>query len=441
MTSTILGVITWVILIIDLITIILLFFSSEGFRSPLFFKEDPHWKITLMIFIFSFVFLGFYRNIYGVIRNLFQGTEGNNWLSLSLILLVLLLFYWGLRFAVDKLISSLERLNDFIARIVSAEPIESNRDDEISPKKVTIMLIGPESVGKTSVLATTYHAIANDSIVEFTVRPQQDTMRILSDAYNKLFKVTEQSVFQDVKSLLEGTQFMVKRPFDIYLKGEPKLTLEFWDIPGGHMNIDEKHRDYGLLKSVLKETTVFINVLDAVALIEGDDAYFFERATPMMARYFLEEPQVVNTDKNFLVLFVVTKCEKWLKTEEGRRELQEKFDSRYYQEVKNLLNRVNGKMAGVLVPVKTLGCVEFTRFDSKTNRPIFERRPRIDCKPQFVDQPLRYALAFALSQLKISPKERTNFSAKVDEFQQALRGLKNTRNKELTVYGRKDLLD
>lgn len=312
-------------------------------------------------------------------------------------------------------------------------------DNDLNFQKITIMLIGPESVGKTSVLATTYNAVANDrSIVEFTVRPQHDTMRVLSDAYGKLHKVTEQAVYQDLKPLIEGNIMMAERLFDVYLKGEHKLTLKFWDIPGGHMKIEEKHPEYKKFKDALSETTIFINVLDAVALIEGDNPYFHERATPDMARYYLGDPSVANTARNRLVLFVVTKCEKWLKTEDGRQELQKKFDLRY-QEVLNLFNRANAKMVGVLIPIKTLGCVEFTRFDATTKRPIFERKPRLECKPQYVDQPLRYALTFALSQLRIDQQQLE--AIKFQEFQQALRELKGTCDRNLTVYGRGDLLN
>ncbi|OQW92380.1 MAG: hypothetical protein BWK78_01865 [Thiotrichaceae bacterium IS1] len=435
--TSILGLFAWVILAIDLIAIILLFFNEDYF---LFFKKDPHWKITAIVFGFSFIFLGFYGDIYTVVREMFfppmveglpateQVAGGSGWLPLSLILLVLLLFYWALRFAVGTVILWLERLI-------------GKKTNGITPssKKITIMLIGPESVGKTSVLATTYNAVANDcSIMEFAVRPQHDTMRVLSDAYGKLHKVTEQAVYQDLSPLIEGTQMMAERSFDVYLRDEHKLTLGFWDIPGGYMNIDGKHMEYKKFKDALAETTVFINVLDAVALIEGNEAYFHERATPLMAKYYLEEPLVKSAEKKYLVLFVVTKCEKWLRTEEGRRELREKFDLRY-QDIINLV-KSNGRMVGVLVPVKTLGCVEFTRIDSVTKRPIFERRPRVDCKPQFVDQPLRYALSFALSQLKIDSREQKKFPDKVHEFQRALEDLKGTRDKNLAVYGRKDLL-
>jgi hypothetical protein len=321
------------------------------------------------------------------------------------------------------------------------EKLIGTKTNGTDSKKVTIMLIGPESVGKTSVLATTYNAVANDhSIVEFTIRPQPDTMRVLNDAYGKLHKVTEQPVYQDLKPLIEGNQIMAERLFDVYSQDEHKLTLSFWDIPGGYMNIEAKHAEYKKFKDALMGTTIFINVLDAVALIEGNEAYFHERATPLMARYYLEEPIIKNTGKNYLVLFVVTKCEKWLKTEEGRKELEEKFNLRY-QEVISLFNRANAKMAGVLVPVKTLGCVEFTRFDAVTKRPVFERRSLSkDCKPQFVDQPLRYALAFALSQLGIDSREQRKFPNRVLRFQRSLDELKGTRDKNLIVYGRKDLL-
>jgi len=441
-----LNLLSLVIFLVDLVAISLLFFIPN---TPVFFKKDPHWKMTMVVFAFLIIWLGilFSAELLQTMKAILSLSEtppmtpsesspaspptkvstisrDQGLFSLSLIVLFSLVLCGGMRYAMGIIFSLVEKLTGSTISV-------------IPPQKVTIMLIGPESVGKTSVLATTYNAVANDhSIKEFIVRPQQDTMRVLSDAYTKLHKVTEQPHFQDLKPLIEGNQVMAERVFDIHLAEELKLTLGFWDIPGGYMKISEKHSEYKKFKEKLQETVIFINVLDAVALIEGDKTYFDERATPEMAKFYLQEPLVVNSKRKVLVLFVVTKCEKWLKTEPGKKELQEKFNSRY-ADVINLLN-ANDNMAGVLIPIKTLGCVEFTYFDSTTKRPVFQRKPRIECTPEFVDQPLRYALSFALSQLE---SDKVVKSESEQKFWKTLQKLKGTRDRHLAIYGNRDLLN
>jgi hypothetical protein len=104
-------------------------------------------------------------------------------------------------------------------------------------------------------------------------------------------------------------------------------------------------------------------------------------------------------------------------------------------------------VVGVLMPVKTLGCVEFSRIEGrgKDETIFFSRKTGLDFSPEKVDQPLRYALDFALSQ---HDKNRSGWSRfarwlsnKDRAFQIALGKFAQGRDRSFKVYGNRLLLD
>jgi hypothetical protein len=62
-----------------------------------------------------------------------------------------------------------------------------------------------------------------------------------------------------------------------------------------------------------------------------------------------------------MILFVVTKCEAWLKNQASRKQLEQSFETQYQSLLSQIARQTN--VVAVLMPVKTLGCVEFTRID------------------------------------------------------------------------------
>jgi len=417
-------IVAWIVFAVSIIFWMLLLVGDIA--SPFYFKKDPHWKITAVVFFFSVIFLAGYSAFNAAFFQLFQSINTNNvvvgttkWLSIGIILFVLALLYWGLRFFVNAVISLLSKLGQQSTSL---------------PEEITLMLMGPEGVGKTSVLAVTYHITQNKEIADgFSIIPGQDTMITLQDAYTKLHDVINKPSYQDLTSIfqLEGTRVMGERKFDFYFHQKELLKLRFWDIPGGYMKIPENHPEYKLFQKVLLSAHVFINVLDTVALMEGDEAYFQERATPMIAQTFLQRFQKENPGKPCLILFVLTKAEKWLRTGEGVKELTDTFNKRYSVVIK-LLSNQNSMMTGVLIPIKTLGCVEFVRCakgGDGVKRPVFERKPNILCEPEHVEQILYHILSFSLSSLKLNKDKDL-------AFQRALLDLKSKRDNHLSVYGR-----
>jgi hypothetical protein len=112
------------------------------------------------------------------------------------------------------------------------------------------------------------------------------------------------------------------------------------------------------------------------------------------------------------------------------------------------LNESGKNVAAVLVPVITLGCVEFKELVKEDGQPlpnfVFMRTHR-EFAPKDVDQPLRYALSFALNHVQENRGWRTrildSLSGKSRAFREALKGFCSHRNSGYRKYGNAELLE
>ena len=305
-----------------------------------------------------------------------------------------------------------------------------------------MMMIGPDGVGKTTLLATMYHEFDKQS--GFELAASKDTDADLQEAYLKLSNIITQPTFTPTGPLLRGTAGIVERQFEMLFKGKKELDFIFCDIAGGLIHADSDHPDFEEFQNKLEESLVVMIVIDGSILVEGDDFLSAQRNDPLQI-YKLLLPTLIDESRNHLLLFVVTKCEAWLKNETRRRQLETAFEKRY-EIVLNMISEQDN-VAGVLIPVKTLGCVEFTHIDyhNKNKELIFVRKPNLEFRPQNTDQALRYALAFALLQ---HDQRRNQWNRLMrwlrDEhvaFQEALSKFAEARNRSFKIYGNASLIE
>ena len=141
---------------------------------------------------------------------------------------------------------------------------------------------------------------------------------------------------------------------------------------------------------------MIINVIDGAVLMEGSDIFCDKVNKPSRIRDLLR-PALLDKQSH-LILFVITKCEAWLNNSEGRAKLLRKFDERFREVIHLIEDQSNA--VGVVIPVKTLGCVEFSRMekDDGEEKAVFVRRANKKFEPELTEQPLRYALSFVLSE-------------------------------------------
>jgi energy-coupling factor transporter ATP-binding protein EcfA2 len=266
--------------------------------------------------------------------------------------------------------------------------------------EMVMMVIGPEGVGKSTLLATMYQEFINtpnDSLLG--VVATKETKRALEESYQKLSEIVTQPVFTPVsRRLLPSTANMIPYQFEVTFKGKKELAVKCYDC-AGELVLAEVEEDQGfkVFKTKLAQAVVIVNVIDGAALMEGNQASS-DKINQSRRIYELLHPVLTN-DKNHLILFVITKCEAWLKgNKSARQKLQEVFEKRY----RRLLTLIKDcpNVVGVLMPVKTLGCVEFSHIEGRgeTGKLIFVKKANLAFAPTNTAQPLRYALAFALSQ-------------------------------------------
>ncbi len=295
-------------------------------------------------------------------------------------------------------------------------------------------MVGPDGVGKTTLLATMYHELSQlDNRSSFEFVASKDTQHDLEEAYQKLSNIIAQPSFTPTGPLLKGTAGLVERQFEIRFLGKKELDLVFCDIAGGILGA-KKGQDFEEFQAKLAQAIVIVNVIDGSALIEQSA----NKNVPIEYEHLLP---ILTNGKNHLVLFVITKCETWLKNERYQEKLVNAFETQYAMLIQHIEKLEN--VVGILIPVKTLGCVEFTHVDSQ--KIIFVRKPNLQFKPEHIDQPLRYALAFALLEhnqrrTKWNKFMRWLWSADL-AFQQALTDFAEARYRSFKIYGNTSLIE
>lgn len=310
--------------------------------------------------------------------------------------------------------------------------------------RIVMIMVGLDGVGKTTLLSTMYHELSRiDNPAGFEVAASEDTHRDLHDAYKKLSTILAQPTFTPTWPLLKGTAGIVERQFEILFKGKKELELVLCDIAGGLVRAKEGNPDFDELKNKLEEAIVIMNVIDGSVLVEGDELLSIQKNDPAQI-YKLLLP-ILRQGKNYLILFVITKCEAWLKNDKTRKQLETAFETQYEMILKLIEGLDN--VVGVLIPVKTMGCVEFTRIDSKGEEKevIFVRKPNLRFKPVDIEQPQRYALAFALVQHNQHRSQWNKFMRwfwnEDVAFQKALTEFAEGRSRSFKIYGNLSLIE
>jgi GTPase SAR1 family protein len=309
----------------------------------------------------------------------------------------------------------------------------------MSTREIHMIMLGPGRVGKSSLLATMYREIEKLK-VGFELEPAGETRDRLKEAYENLSSVMEREVFVPVGDLIKGTEVFVEYRLGVTFRQSRVFDLVFHDFRGGALT--ESGNEYKTLHEKVTRSHVIFNLLDAVTLMELDTKDGNERNAHEKVSQLLH--RALQPNEKYLILFVLVKCESYIKTASSRERLVKRFEERHAPVLQLINNRnlTSRNVVGLLIPVITLGCVEFKKIDSKGNY-IFDRNHR-DFEPREVDQPLRYALAFALNRVE----ENRGFfsdlwrylSGEGQAFNQALRDFCKQRKTGYKIYGNPDLL-
>lgn len=314
---------------------------------------------------------------------------------------------------------------------------------------ITMMMLGPNGVGKTTLLATMYQELLRlNENSSFTFLADNDTGIELDNAFHMLSQIIRQPIHSRVEALLESTVGIHKRRFEIFLHGTKEFDFVFCDHQGAFVTEGKSgEADKQEFLAILQQATVVINVIDGAAMMAGSEMFASKFNRPTLVHNLLVN--ALNDEQDHLILFVITKCEKWLKDPKGYQLLKEQFEKRH-KPVLNLIqqHKAQNNVVGVFLPVKTLGCVEYSRvidYDGPDETIEFTLKPGLSFEPMYIEQPLRYALAFILSEYKRNLNVLDGiwwwWSGKDKIFREAFSKFANGRNKSFDIYGNPALLD
>jgi len=272
------------------------------------------------------------------------------------------------------------------------EPAAENERD------IRVVMLGPRGVGKTSLLATMYATFKGSEAARrgFSIEPlDDDQYKILKEKHEDLRRLEEVPEFCPADNMLEASQFPSPYDFAMRFKDneDQERELRFIDTPGEYT--EDLRPD---MFDLLADAGVVINVIDASVMMEmpdlSDRYNGHSDVHRLLIKAFSMKPEM-----NRLVLFVLTKCETYLKA--GRtQEMRDTFDRLHRQAIQVI--ETNEHLVGRTIAVETTGCLSFSRYYQRDDGEWCFSFTKTGMKflPRAVDVPLFYAGRFALAELR-----------------------------------------
>lgn len=246
-------------------------------------------------------------------------------------------------------------------------------------------MIGNTAVGKTSMLAALSNALDEYNSVKVSLEPTTYEFKVLQDQWNEMTaQVESQAPFTTLSTGIEGTLVdFVEHKFDFKVDGSKEATVLFTDTRGGMTGeLDER-----LINRVNNAFGVFC-VVDASVLMECPASMNERFNCPKFVKKLLKEVYNDDDDKQpRFVAFVLTKCEKYMATKKGQRELSQAFH-KVYDNIVDLLNKVETPPNVYVLAVQTMTCVSFLKLNGSTGLPEFRVLPAKELKTKDCAYPL-----------------------------------------------------
>lgn len=248
-----------------------------------------------------------------------------------------------------------------------------------------VVMIGNTAVGKTSMLS----ALANE-LDEYNLsgnvalEPTTHEFRVLQDQWNEMTEQVEsQAPFTVLSTGIEGTPVdFVEHYFDFKVGGSKNAQVLFTDTRGGMTGeLDER-----LVSRVNDAHGVFC-VVDASVLMECPASKNDRYNCPKFVKKLLNEVYTDGDGKQpRFIAFVLTKCEKYMSTKKGQRELSRAFHNKY-DNIVSMLGKMNPAPNVYMLAIQTMGCVSFFKLNAD-GWPEFRILPAKELKTKDCAYPL-----------------------------------------------------
>lgn len=258
---------------------------------------------------------------------------------------------------------------------------------------LSICMMGPRSVGKTTVLTSIFHE-SQDKICDGSniyLRALDADTNTLNDYYTMLVD----AVAKKNASNLPASNAISEFNFGLGLAGRAesvKLTIR--DFPGEYLTSTIKS-DRDEVYNFIANATVILIAIDTPYLMEENGQYNEEKNKVDIVTHYLKDNVTAIQDK--LVLFVPLKCERYLHDKKLSKVAERVIET--YKDLTDFFAQNN--IASFVTPIITLGGIEFdTMKDSNVPGDVskiavfrpWEANPVY--KPLFCPQPLYYLLTY-----------------------------------------------
>ena len=233
--------------------------------------------------------------------------------------------------------------------------------------KFEIVMIGNTAVGKTSMLSVLSRELKKfNKAGKLQFKPTSAEFDVLDDKWNDLLKQIAQSdEWLPVTSNIGATPDFIEHPFEFSVEGKKKCDVVFVDSPGAFT----KKRNDDLVDRVNNAFGVFC-VVDAAVMMACPEWKSNELNRPAAIEEILNKVFTDGDGKQpRFVSFILTKCEKWMTDEKGRRNLAKKFHACFDQTISMLKDADNPPCIDMLA-IQTMGCVRFAELN-ENEEPVF----------------------------------------------------------------------
>lgn len=253
-----------------------------------------------------------------------------------------------------------------------------------------ITMFGPRGVGKTTVLTSIFkdstHGFAGSQVY---MRAANDNCAKLRDYADELSFAIEQRDPSKIPASNTADDYL----FQLGLLGkEPTVKLSIQDFPGEYIAATASASAKEQVRQFVTESEVIIVAIDTPYLMEEGGKYHKAKNDPDQVKAYMRHNPEQFKDK--LVLFVPLKSEVYLHA--GRLGDVAARVKEEYGDLKDYF--VNNNIASAIVPIMSLGGMEFDHFDDDrfggkaAKFRIYEAEPKY--APLFCAQPIYYLLSY-----------------------------------------------
>ena len=277
---------------------------------------------------------------------------------------------------------------------------------------LNVTMLGPNGVGKTSLLAAMYDQFDNVS-QDLQLVAEEDNKSELETRLKELKSLVSCS---SIKLTDDVTQTKINPrsfKFEFGQTGTaPALEINFQDYPGGWLIEDDNKNK---VKDLIRESVAVLIPIDTPPLMERGGKYHEEFNQPTQLNE-LFKILYKDLDSPRLVILAPVKCEKYMK---NPPELFRKVREGYQKMLNQFASeKLLPKVAVVIAPVQTVGSVVFSRIEELDNQPIFyfrKAQPSDPYQPKNTEVPLRYLLRFLLK-LHLDTRRASILTRILDSF-------------------------